>query len=251
MAIIKSVDEIRALIPTFKDLARCGNFASVESDIIKSNPLYAFSVGGNFKRNVKTKFILIGLTNLYALVLTAYENDSIGRYCDYMAIPRDITKPISPDNWKWNEDAIGLSFKSDNASESIIYFGTEEKDGEKIRELFNKGLRTETISYKKLDQTLRNTVMETLRVGKIPTDKTTIEKRNVGVSASVQAPPPLLPRMCLPSPEAVTKPEQKTNYMDVLARYARMIYGKEEEHPAEELLSNGKEKTITTETVYV
>ena len=146
MAIIKSVDEIRALIPTFKDLARCGNFASVESDIIKSNPLYAFSVGGNFARNLKIKFILLGLTNVYALILTSSENDSIGRYCDYMAIPRDITKPISPDSWKWNEDAIGLSFKSDNASESIIYFGTNENDGNEIKDLYGKGLGKEKIT---------------------------------------------------------------------------------------------------------
>ena len=80
MAIIKDVNEIKYLIPTFKDLIRCGNFAKVEDEIYKSKELYAFSVNCVYGINIKAyrvRFVLIGLQNVYALVLVG-EKEEIG-----------------------------------------------------------------------------------------------------------------------------------------------------------------------------
>lgn len=192
MAIIKDVSEIKDLIPTFKDLIRCGNFANVEDGIYKSKELYAFSVNCVYGINIKAykaRFVLIGLQNVYALVLVN-EKEEIGRYCDFVGVPRDVSKPIKLEDWKWSTDEIGLSITSDNANGNFIYFGTSISDEKLIRQELMIGKR-DFIEYKKLDRELWLTIMEALKMGgKTNTSSVEILK-------------------CLPSPKDV-KPVQHT-----------------------------------------
>lgn len=243
MAIIKDVNEIKELIPTFKDLARCGNFASVESNITKSKPLYAFSINGMdgiTTKHYKVRFVFIALNLVYVLVLVG-EDGKVGRYCDFVAVPRDVSKPINPHNWGWNEDDIGLFLKSDNISSNIIYFGTDEQDADEIRKGVLEGKR-KLIPIKRLDQDVRNLVLETLKYGmpSYATNKTKgnpLEKRDTTTK-------------CLPSPDNVTGGRQfksSIDYMSVLNRYLDIKEKKEEA-----IASKKKEKeTVVTETVIV
>ena len=243
MAIIKDVNEIKELIPTFKDLARCGNFASVESNITKSKPLYAFSINGMdgiTTKHYKVRFVFIALNLVYVLVLVG-EDGKVGRYCDFVAVPRDVSKPINPHNWGWNEDDIGLFLKSDNISSNIIYFGTDEQDADEIRKGILEGKR-KLIPIKRLDQDVRNLVLETLKYGmpSYATNKTKgnpLEKRDTTTK-------------CLPSPDNVTGGRQfksSIDYMSILNRYLDIKEKKEEA-----IASKKKEKeTVVTETVIV
>jgi hypothetical protein len=243
MAIIKDINEIKELIPTFKDLARCGNFASVESNITKSKPLYAFSINGMdgiTTKHYKVRFVFIALNLVYVLVLVG-EDGKVGRYCDFVAVPRDVSKPINPHNWGWNEDDIGLFLKSDNISSNIIYFGTDEQDADEIRKGILEGKR-KLIPIKRLDQDVRNLVLETLKYGmpSYATNKTKgnpLEKRDTTTK-------------CLPSPDNVTGGRQfksSIDYMSVLNRYLDIKEKKEEA-----IASKKKEKeTVITETVIV
>ena len=243
MAIIKDINEIKELIPTFKDLARCGNFASVESNITKSKPLYAFSINGMdgiTTKHYKVRFVFIALNLVYVLVLVG-EDGKVGRYCDFVAVPRDVSKPINPHNWGWNEDDIGLFLKSDNISSNIIYFGTDEQDADEIRKGILEGKR-KLIPIKRLDQDVRNLVLETLKYGmpSYATNKTKgnpLEKRDTTTK-------------CLPSTDNVTGGRQfksSIDYMCILNRYLDIKEKKEEA-----IASKKKEKeTVVTETVIV
>lgn len=222
MAIIQDVNEIYALIPTFKDLSRCGNFASVEDELIEKQPLYAFVVSGYDGvaiKHYKVKFVLLGLVNVYALILTV-DKSLIGRYCDFVGIPRDITKPITPYDWKWSEDAIGLSLRSDNASNNVFYFGTDENDIIKIREGLNKKYRREK-SYPKLELDLRNVIIESLKAKKPvnvmvqrpkremkPIETPIVKDTVINVTNSVNM------CKCLPAPSEVTKVEERKPLVD-------------------------------------
>lgn len=178
MSIIKDLGQIRSLIPTFKDLARCRNFASVEDEVYREKPLFAFSVNTENSmviRTYKVKFLFLGLTSVYALVLTG-ENGIVGRYCDFVGMQRDITKPVRPEDWKWSNDEIGISIKSDNSNHNFVYFGSDEDDIEEIKKGLKNGLRKET-EYKELSAELRSMIMESLKRG-APVNSTTQEKRN-------------------------------------------------------------------------
>lgn len=243
MAIIKDVNEIKELIPTFKDLARCGNFASVESNMVKSKPLYAFSVNGMdgiTTKHYKVRFVFIALNLVYVLVLVG-KDGKVGRYCDFVAVPRDVSKPINPYNWGWNEDEIGLFLKSDNVSSNIIYFGTDEQDAGEIRKGILEGKR-KLIPIKRLDQDVRNLVLETLKYG-IPSYATNKTKGNPLVKRDTTT-------KCLPSPDNVTGGRQfksPVDYMAVINRYLDIKEKKEES-----IMSKKKEKeTVVTETVIV
>lgn len=192
MAIIKDVNEIKYLIPTFKDLIRCGNFAKVEDEIYKSKELYAFSVNCVYGINIKAyrvRFVLIGLQNVYALVLVG-EKEEIGRYCDFVGVQRDVSKPIKLEDWKWSTDEIGLSITSDNANGNFIYFGTTKSDEKLIRQELMIGKR-DFIEFKKLDRELWLTIMETLKMGG-KTNTSTVEVLK-----------------CLPSPKDIKSVQQK------------------------------------------
>ena len=244
MAIIKDINEIKELIPTFKDLARCGNFASVESNITKSKPLYAFSINGMdgiTTKHYKVRFVFIALNLVYVLVL-AGEDGKVGRYCDFVAVPRDVSKPINPHNWGWNEDDIGLFLKSDNISSNIIYFGTDEQDADEIRKGILEGKR-KLIPIKKLDQNTRNFVLETLKYG-VATNRikgNPIEKRDTT---------PTTPAKDLPSSANVTGGRQFKSSIDYMAILNRYLDIKEKKEEA--IASKKKEKeTVVTETVIV
>jgi hypothetical protein len=169
------------------------------------------------------------------------EDGKVGRYCDFVAVPRDVSKPINPHNWGWNEDDIGLFLKSDNISSNIIYFGTDEQDADEIRKGILEGKR-KLIPIKRLDQDVRNLVLETLKYGmpSYATNKTKgnpLEKRDTTTK-------------CLPSPDNVTGGRQfksSIDYMSVLNRYLDIKEKKEEA-----IASKKKEKeTVITETVIV
>ena len=258
MAVIKDIEEIKELIPKFKDLARCGNFASVKDEIIKAKPLYAFSINGIdgiTTKHFKAKFYFLGLSSVYALVL-AGENALIGRYCDYVAIPRDITKPVGYKDWKWSTDDIGLSFRSDNASHNFVYFGTDENDGDEIIEGLKNGFRHETI-YKPIDQGLKNMVMESLKIGK-PTNRSMEAKRESAIIVSkeelITKPNPAISSFdmskCLPAPSNAEIAKQTilglTAYGSVLERFIDKKFG-----TAPDKEDKKTESIVVADVVYV
>lgn len=239
MAIIRDIEQIRDLIPTFEDLKRCGNFASVKEEIIKKNALYAFAINGSDEISVKSynvKFLLLGLTHTYSLVLVS-DTDKIGRFCDFMTVLRDVTKPMKIEDWKWSLDEIGISIRSDNASRNFIYFGTDSNDVDEIKKGLHNKLRKET-EYKKIEPKFINSVMESLKKGK-PIYVSTDEKRK---DVTFKSPPPPLTTIIGEQKKGVLNTDSN-HTLEVLNRYAQMRYGKGLDEP--------KDTIITTETVYI
>jgi hypothetical protein len=232
MAIIKNKDFLKPLIPNFGDLVRCGNFATVDYEDGKHRPtMFAFvfdEVNHIFTRQYKVHFTLVGLTECYGLVLTK-EDNKYGRYCDFIAVERDITKPLSDiDMWKFEVDDIGVSLKSDNANGNIIYFGTSENDSVEIRQGIYDGLTSNTV-YKPCNTRFRALMLESLKLG-MPATETAEDRRSNKQT------------LCLPSPQDVTQvDDSEVDYGEVLKRYARMKF---RDRTKEEV-------TVTAEVVYV
>ena len=224
MAIIQDISEIERLIPTYRDLGREGNFASVEDGILKCRPLYAFTINGVNLTTVKSDkivFCFLALTKVYALIV-ANSRKEINRYSDFKVIQRDITKPLRADSWEWENSAVGLRMVSSAIGSNVIYFGTDEKDVETIRKAIKDGKvefpsRVGANDEKKLE--MRGLVLDVLRNGKT---------KNVNITEKTKA-----------DAEA-RRPD------DALKNYRRIRFG-DIDSP-----NNIKEEiTVVTDTVYV
>ena len=232
MAVIKNKDFLKPLIPNFGDLVRCGNFATVDYEDGCHRPtVFAFvfdEINHIFTKQYKVHFTLVGLTECYGLILTK-EDNKYGRYCDFIAIERDVNKPLSDINrWKFEVDNIGVSLKSDNANGNIIYFGTSENDSVEIRSGLYEGAASRN-RYKPCNPRFRSLILESLKCG-MPVNETAEDRRSNGQT------------LCLPSPQDVTPASEcEVDYGEVLKRYARMKF---RDRTKEEV-------TVTAEVVYV
>jgi hypothetical protein len=154
----------------------------------------------------------------------------VNRYCEFVAIQRDVSKKMKITDWKWSYDEIGISLKSDNSSHSFIYFGTSKEDINYIKVGLSKGLRKET-EYEKIEPELISLVIESLKKGKAVYVSEIPKRVDAKKDVVVKSPPPPL--------------TDNTNHtLDVLSRYSKMIYGKEKE-------DKSNSSTITTDITYV
>ena len=136
--------------------------------IYNKNPLYAFIVNdkvSNSITTIKVKFLFLGLISTYALILSNSDVNLVNRYCEFVAVQRDVSKKMKISDWKWSYDEIGISLKSDNSSHSFIYFGTSKEDINYIKTGLSNGLRKET-EYEKIEPELISLVIESLKKGK-------------------------------------------------------------------------------------
>lgn len=239
MSIITNVAQIAPIIPTFNDLVRCGNFASVDAKIIDSKPLFAFVFDYTnkiFIKQYRVKFVLLGLVDCYVLIITNKEGQ-IGRYCDFTIIPRDVTKPLSDaSDWKWIANGVGLCLVSDNVSQNITYFGTEEDDSVEIRSRLYQGLGG-IHEHQKIDVITRDVILESLKRNVAVFESTENRRQRMAKEIENSKSSSML---CLPSPQDVTPHTEKVDYAKVLERYARIKYRDRTE-----------KVTVTTEVVYV
>lgn len=240
MAIITNVAQIASKIPTFNDLIRHGNFASVDAKTTNSKPLFAFVFDYTnkiFIKQYRVKFVLLGLIDCYVLILTNDEG-KIGRYCDFTVIPRDVTKPLTDaSNWKWIANGVGICLVSDNVSQNIIYFGTEEDDSVEIRCRLQQGLGG-NYERAQIDVITRDVILESLKKNVAVLESTENRRKRMADEIKKKESSNML---CLPSPEDITAPHtNKIDYMKVLERYARLKYKDRTE-----------EVTVTTDVVYV